>query len=153
VKIQITRIGVNTKVMKLGLRSDGTLDVPPFDHADEVGWYEKSPDPGAEGPAVIVGHIDSPQGPAVFYRLASLIPGDLIQITRADGSVAIFRVSRLESPAKNRFPTHAVYGNINYAGLRLITCGGSYDPSAGGYQSNTIVFAKLIKIARNSKMR
>jgi sortase (surface protein transpeptidase) len=143
VKIEIPQIGVRTKIMKLGLAPDRTVQVPPYDRADEVGWYDESPVPGAVGPSVLIGHIDSPSGPAVFYRLASLGVGDTIRVSRADGSTAVFKVSRVRTVAKSRFPTRSVYGNLHYPGLRLITCGGQYVASAGGYQANTIVYARL----------
>jgi sortase (surface protein transpeptidase) len=143
IRVEIPQIGVRTKIMKLGLTADRTVQVPPYDRADEVGWYDESPVPGDIGPSVLIGHIDSPSGPAVFYRLASLGAGDKIRVTRSDGSTAVFRVSRVRTVAKNRFPTRSVYGNLHYPGLRLITCGGQYVASAGGYQANTIVYARL----------
>lgn len=146
VNIEIPQIGVRTRVIRLGLAADGTVQVPPFDHADQVGWYAQSPVPGDTGPSVLIGHIDSPNGPAVFYRLATLNTGDQVRIGRKDGTIAVFRITAVKTVAKNHFPTRSVYGNINYPGLRLITCGGSYDASAGGYQGNTIVDGSLVKI-------
>lgn len=146
VDIEIPQIGVRTKVIRLGLADDGTVQVPPFDHADQVGWYAQSPVPGVNGPSVLIGHIDSPRGPAVFYRLATLNNGDQVRIGRKDGTIAVFRITAVKTVAKNHFPTRSVYGNINYPGLRLITCGGAYDASAGGYQANTIVYGSLVKI-------
>lgn len=146
VRIEISQIGVRTRVIRLGLAADGTVQVPPFDQADEVGWYDQSPVPGDTGPSVLIGHIDSPRGPAVFYRLATLETGDQVRIERADGSIAVFRVTAVKTVAKNHFPTRSVYGTLKYPGLRLITCGGVYDASAGGYQANTIVYGSLVKI-------
>lgn len=146
VNIEIPHIGVHTKILRLGLAADGTVQVPPFNHADEVGWYTHSPVPGDNGPSVLIGHIDSPQGPAVFYRLATLNTGDQVRIRRKDGSVAVFRITAIRTVAKSHFPTRSVYGNLKYPGLRLITCGGAFDPTAGGYQGNTIAYGSLAKI-------
>ncbi len=129
--------------MELGLQPDRSLEVPPLSRAETAGWYRFSPSPGQVGPAVIVGHVDSRTGPAVFYRLSSLRPGDLVQVRRADGVVAEFAVDHIESFAKSAFPTQAVYGQIEQAGLRLITCSGEYRAAEGGYQENTVVFASL----------
>jgi len=146
VKIDIPKIGVHTKVIHLGLAADGTVQVPPFDHANEVGWYTQSPVPGDKGPSVLIGHIDSPQGPAVFYHLATLAPTDQVRVQRKDGSIAIFKITSIRTVAKSHFPTQSVYGNLGYPGIRLITCGGPYNASAGGYQGNTIAYGSLVKV-------
>jgi sortase (surface protein transpeptidase) len=145
-EITIPAIGVDTSVIRLGLAADHTVEVPPYDKADDVGWYTQSPTPGAVGPAVLIGHIDSPSGPAVFARMAQLKHGEKVRIKRADGTVAVFTVDRLQTYAKSSFPTRAVYGDTDTAQLRLITCGGSYVRSNGGYQANTIAFAHLDSI-------
>ncbi|SDR81903.1 class F sortase [Microlunatus soli] len=146
VDITIPRIGVKTSVMKLGLAADRTVEVPPYDRADDVGWYTKSPIPGATGPSVLIGHVDSPDGPAVFARMAQLDAGDKVSVKRSDGSTAVFSIKRVETFAKDDFPTQKVYGDTDHPELRLITCGGTYDRGAGGYQANTIAFADLVSI-------
>ncbi len=125
----------------LGLQPSGEVAVP--DSFTEVGWYQHSPLPGALGPSVVLGHVDSYRGPAVFWRLRELVPGDLVMITRVDGSVATFTVDRLETYAQDSFPTMEVYGNIDYRGLRLITCSGVYDRGTLRYSHNTVVYARL----------
>jgi len=95
-------------------------------------------------PAVIIGHVDSYKGPGVFFNLGDIRPGQVIDITRADHSVAHFRVDAIDSYPKDLFPTEAVYGSVNYAGLRLITCGGDFDEKTRNYESNTVVYATLI---------
>ena len=101
------------------------------------------PAPGALGPAIILGHIDSRQfGPGVFYSLQDLQPGDSIDVARADGTVAEFSIDSVQTVPKSDFPTLEVYGNLDHSGLRLITCGGEFDPDARSYESNIIVFAR-----------
>jgi sortase (surface protein transpeptidase) len=142
VRIRIPAIGVDSALMGLGLASDGTLQVPP--RGFPAGWYTGSPTPGQLGPAVIVGHVDWAGSAGVFYRLHSLRPADRISVVRADGSTAVFQVSRVARYSKQAFPTALVYGDINYAGLRLITCGGSFDRAAHHYVDDVVVFAQLV---------
>lgn len=125
--------------MKLGLLKDGSLQVPPS--AFPAGWYSGSPSPGELGPSIIAGHIDW-NGPGVFYRLNRMKLGDQIQIGRADGTTATFTVTRIAAFLKSKFPTNAVYGDLNYPGLRLITCG-DYDFKTHKYLRDTVVFADL----------
>jgi LPXTG-site transpeptidase (sortase) family protein len=108
-----------------------------------AGWYTGSPRPGETGAAVIAGHIDSYAGPGVFYRLKDLKPGDLLYVRRGHGTLAVFKVTAVRMFPKARFPTAAVYGPVPDAQLRLITCGGTFDPTTGHYLSNVIVFASL----------
>jgi len=145
VRLQIGAIGVDSALMHLGLRADGSMEVPPS--AFPAGWYTGGPTPGEQGPAIIAGHIDM-KGPGVFYKLHDVKPGDQITVTRADGSKPVFRVTRVTQFPKNRFPTTLVYGNIDHAGLRLITCGGSYNSRTGHYEDNLVAFADLVPPAR-----
>jgi sortase (surface protein transpeptidase) len=139
VALTIPAIGVSTPLIRLGLTSAGTLQVP--DRFDVAGWYDRSPRPGAIGPAVIAGHIDNVNGPAVFYRLGLLGPGDQVDVRRADGTVAVFQVTHVGLYPKDRFPTAAVYGATPGPELRLITCGGAFDWSRHSYLSNVVVYA------------
>ena len=139
VTLTIPAIGVQTSLVKLGLTAAGALQVPPSTAV--AGWYTGSPRPGAIGSAVIAGHIDSHTGPGVFFRLSQLRPGDHVYVRRADGTLAIFRVTAVRSYSKNQFPTQAVYGATPDAELRLITCGGTFDSQTGSYLSNTVVYA------------
>ena len=144
VRLDIPAIAVHTGLMRLGLRRDGTVAVPPLGRDAPAGWYEHSVTPGEDGPAVILGHVDSSRaGPAVFYRLGSLRPGDLITVRRSDGSTAGFTVTSTVRYPKNHFPTGEVYGRLPYPGLRLVTCGGSFDRARGSYRDNVVVFARL----------
>ncbi|MDQ1487828.1 MAG: hypothetical protein QOJ23_342 [Actinomycetota bacterium] len=141
VGIRIDAIGASAPIDPLGLNPDGTLQAP-ADY-DRAGYYTGRPNPGAVGPAIIVAHVDSKTGPAVFYRLRDLKPGDEITVTRADGSDVVFLVDRLEQHPKDAFPTDEVYGATSDATLRLITCSGSFDQSSGHYRDNLIAFAHL----------
>jgi sortase (surface protein transpeptidase) len=111
--------------------------------SDEAAWYKYSATPGQIGSSVIEGHVDSYQGPAVFFRLGALRPGDAIDVTLADGVTAIFRVTGVREYLKSEFPATAIYGATDYAALRLITCGGVFDYATGHYLSSTVVFASL----------
>jgi len=144
VAVDIPAIGVTSKLLHLGLNADGTVQVPSLvTSASEAAWYKYSATPGQIGASVIEGHVDSYQGPAVFYRLGALRPGDTIDVTLADGMTAIFRVTGVRLYAKSNFPAKAIYGATNYAALRLITCGGVFDYATGHYLSSTVVFASL----------
>jgi len=144
VSVNIPAIGVISKLLDLGLNADGSIQVPSLvTSAGEAAWYKYSATPGQIGASVIEGHVDSYQGPAVFYRLGALRPGDSIEVTLADGITAIFRVTGVREYLKSNFPANAIYGTTNYAALRLITCGGVFDYATGHYLSSTVVFASL----------
>jgi LPXTG-site transpeptidase (sortase) family protein len=141
VSLTIPAIGVRTKLVHLGLNSNGTLQVPASTAV--AGWYTGSPRPGATGAAVIAGHVDSRTAVGVFYWLRTLRPGDRVYVKRADGTLAVFTVTSVRTYAKDQFPTAAVYGPVPDAELRLITCGGTFDWSTGHYLSNVVVSARL----------
>lgn len=144
VLLEIPKIGVRTTLMTLGKNPDGTLEVPPLSRVNEAGWYRLGPAPGSTGPAVIAGHVDSKKGPGVFFRLGELRPGNTVKVSRDDGTRAMFQVDSVESVPKDQFPTNKVYGMIKYPGLRLITCGGSFNGDSGHYVNNVIVYAHLV---------
>jgi sortase (surface protein transpeptidase) len=140
-RIEIPKIQVSSSLARLGRAKDGTVEVPgPWGVA---GWYALGPRPGDPGSAVILGHVDSNNGPAVFYRLRELRRGDQIKVGRADGSSATFVVERTAQYSKQRFPTDEVYYPTLSPALRLVTCGGQFDYTAGHYKSNIIVFATI----------
>jgi sortase (surface protein transpeptidase) len=142
--LAVPAIGVSSDLLQLGQNTDGTVEVPPLAKDSKAGWYRFSPSPGELGPAVLLGHVDSSEyGAGVFFRLGALRPGDTISVTRADATVATFRVTRVASYPKDDFPTLAVYGNTGDAELRLITCGGAFDRSARSYVDNIVVYAAL----------
>jgi sortase (surface protein transpeptidase) len=141
VAVSIPRIGVQSTLVELGLRTNGAMDVPE-DPAD-AGWFSRGPTPGALGPAVIAGHVTWNGAPAVFHRLGTIRRGDQVAVIRKDEKTAVFTVTRVAQFSKSRFPSRAVYGTIDHAGLRLITCGGTYDAARHTYLDNVIVFARL----------
>lgn len=146
VSISIPAIGVRAPLMRLGLEPDGQVQVPPlFKDPQKAGWYVDSPTPGQVGPSVILGHIDNVLGPAVFFRLGALKPGDLIDVSLADGTVAVFKVDGVRQYPKSHFPNRLVYGPTDFAALRVITCGGPFDPATHQYLDSTVVFASLVR--------
>jgi sortase (surface protein transpeptidase) len=147
--LYIPAIGVRTRLVRLGLTKGGTLQVP--SSAAVAGWYTGSPRPGQIGAAVIAGHVDSYLGPGVFFRLRALRRGELVYVRRDDGSLAVFAVTAVHAFLKTRFPTAEVYAPVPNAQLRLITCGGTFDPASGHYLSNVIVFATLTSHPRHGK--
>jgi LPXTG-site transpeptidase (sortase) family protein len=141
VELRITRIGVRTSLERIGREPSGSIGVPRDWH--RAGWYTGGARPGQAGPAVILGHVDSPDGPAVFARLRDLRRGDVVAVRRADGSAVKYTVERSQVVQKHDFPTLDVYFPTLRAGLWLVTCDGPYVRGAGGYQANLIVYARL----------
>ncbi len=145
VSVDIPAIGVSSKLLRLGVNSDGTIKVPPLPtSADEAAWFKYSATPGQIGASVIEGHLDSYHGPAVFFRLGALRPGDSIDVRLADGLIAVFRITGVRQYLKSSFPAKTIYGANRHAALYLITCGGAFDQASGHYLSSTVVFASLI---------
>lgn len=141
VGVWIPVIEVWAQLGGLGLEEDGTLEVPSDYGA--TGWYVNGPRPGETGPAVVAGHVDSRDGPAVFFRLRQLEADDLVHIVYASGYVATFRIAQLEQYGKDDFPTQRVYGDVDAPELRLITCGGAFDRSSGHYRANLVGYAAM----------
>jgi hypothetical protein len=139
--LAVPAIGLRTRLVDLGLNQNGTLQVPAS--TTVAGWFTGSPRPGAVGPAIIAGHVDSRTGPAVFFWLRNLRPGERIYVGRADGTLAVFTVISVRMYSKDQFPTAAVYGPVPDPELRLITCGGVFDESLRSYLSNVVVYARL----------
>jgi Sortase domain len=146
VSLSVPSIGVsNSSLVTLGLNPDHTVQTPSLGANSQAGWYKNSPTPGSLGPALLLGHVDTAEyGPGIFFKLGALKPGAQVSVTRADHMVAVFRVDRVVSYAKDTFPSLAVYGNTDNAQLRLITCGGKFDFSTHNYLSNIVAYASLI---------
>ncbi|RAO01150.1 hypothetical protein GAR06_05757 [Micromonospora saelicesensis] len=143
--LAIEKIDVRAPVHDVGIAPDGTIAVPDAARAQEAGWYDQGPTPGQYGPAVIVGHVDTTSGPAVFHKLRELRSGDEIEVTRTDQRVAVFEVNSVEKFDKGRLPVDEVYGDFSRPSLRLITCGGQWVGGETGYADNVVVFASLVK--------
>ncbi len=145
VSLSVPSIGIkNAPLAKYGLDKHDEVAIPPSRANTPAGWFTGSPTPGQLGPSVIVGHVDSNSGPSVFFRLGQLRAGDRASVMLADQRVAIFEVDSVERFKKANFPTLRVYGNLDHAGLRLITCGGAYDTSIHHYVDNIVVYAHLV---------
>jgi hypothetical protein len=154
VRVSVPVIGVNATVISLGENPNGTVQVPSLTTPQLTSWFDDGPARGQTGPAAIFGHVDTAAtGPAVFYRLGDLVPGDTIDVTRADHSVARFVVYRIAEYAKDTFPTMTVYGDTPGPELRLITCGGAFDAAAGSYLDNIVVYARLKLLDGNGRAR
>ncbi|MEU6065996.1 class F sortase [Streptomyces sp. NPDC047082] len=141
-RIRIPAIHVNAPLMGLALTKSGSLDVPPADQKNLAGWYEAGTTPGETGTAIVAGHVDNTEGPAVFYDLGALKRGATVEVDRRDGGVAVFTVDAVEVYQARNFPDEKVYGTAERPELRVITCGGTYS-KATGYQANVVVFAHL----------
>ncbi|MEV0257779.1 class F sortase [Streptomyces sp. NPDC050732] len=144
-RVRIPSIGVDTPLMGLGLTRQGSLDVPPPERKNLAGWYEAGTTPGERGTAIVAGHVDNQEGPAVFYELGALRKGRTIEVERRDGSVAVFTVDANEVYDAKDFPDQKVYGAAARPELRVITCGGKYSKQTG-YQGNVVVFAHLTSV-------
>ncbi|WP_033294846.1 class F sortase [Amycolatopsis jejuensis] len=143
VSIDVSSIAAHSSLVPLGLNDDKTVQVPPVDQPLQAGWYKFGPLPGQIGPAVILGHIDGNHQKGIFWRLHEVKTGDQVVIGRKDGSKATFTVTKVDQIAKKTFPTEAVYGNTSDPQIRLITCGGTYDPEKKSYLDNIIVYGSL----------
>jgi Sortase domain len=141
--LYVPRIQVRAKIISLGLTPRGAVAVPPLASPFLTSWYDRGPTPGQPGTAVIFGHVDSAKvGPAVFYNLGDLRPGDLVYVTLEDRQTAVFRVYSAALYLKANFPARIVYSYTSWPTLRLITCGGEFDKATGHYLGDTVVFAE-----------
>ncbi|MGC4892993.1 class F sortase [Micromonospora sp. DT31] len=143
--LSIGKLDLRAPVHRVGIAPDGSIAVPDVGRPGEVGWYDQGPTPGQYGPAVLVGHVDTSTGPAVFHGLRNLDDGDRIEVTRQDRSVAVFEVTSIERYGKEKLPVQDVYGDFSRPNLRLITCGGRWVGGRTGYADNLVVYASLVK--------
>lgn len=144
VRIEISSLKVSAPVTQLGLAADGSVQVPPLSNHNLAGWYSGSVTPGERGSSIILGHVDSYTGESVFFSIKNLRPGDQINVVRADGTTATFAVDGVQKVEKSTFPTGAIYGNVSYPSLRLVTCGGPFDSAKGQYLDNIVVYSHLV---------
>jgi hypothetical protein len=144
VQLTIPAINVQAPILQVGLAADGSVDVPPLQQHNQVGWFDEGPTPGQFGPALIVGHVDTRTGPSVFHDLGRLKPGQKIEILRRDHRTAIFEVNSVEHFGKTKLPVARVYGDYSRPLLRLMTCGGPWLGGSRGYEDNIVVFASLV---------
>ena len=144
VALRIPALGVLVPIGSLGLNLDGTVQVPTT--SQQTGWFRLGPTPGQLGSAVILGHVDSYQGPGVFFNLRTLTAGDQLDVELADGTVSQFTVSSVATYPKEQFPSQRVYGSDGSSALQLVTCGGVFDHQTGGYLSNVVVYSSLTRV-------
>jgi Sortase domain len=156
VSIDIPSIKVHATVVPLGLNHDGSIAVPPLTRPKETSWYDDGPAPGQPGAATILGHVDAASvGPAVFYDLGEIRPGAKIYVRLRTGKTAIFEAYSVALYSKANFPTRRVFGYTSWPTLRLITCGGIFDPKSGHYLGNIVAFASYVgsrKLPRPARM-
>jgi hypothetical protein len=138
IAVQAPDVGIDTGLIPVGLDDDGAMDLP---DPGTGAWYELGPRPGEPGPAVLIGHVDSDTGPDVFYGLSSLAKGDTIVVDDAGDGRHMFIVESIEVVEKDTLPYERIWADSSDPLLRLITCGGEYDPGNGGYQHNVVVYA------------
>lgn len=149
-RITIPEIAVNAPFTGLTIGASGQLNPPPADDTNLVGWFRDGVSPGERGSSIVVGHVDTRTGPAVFARLKNLKRGSTVNISRTDGSAAVFAVDSIDTFSKANFPDQRVYADASSAQLRLITCGGAYDHKKKDYEANVVVFAHLVATKRPS---
>lgn len=143
VRVRIPSLGVVSDVTELGLQPDRRMEVP--DNGTDTGWYNRGPMPGELGPAILAAHVTWEKKPAVFFELGALRPKQQIEVSRADGSTGVFEVTKVGQYPKADFPTREVYGAVDHAALRVITCGGVFDGETGHHVDNIVVYAKLVR--------
>ncbi|MFF6860878.1 class F sortase [Streptomyces ardesiacus] len=144
-RVSIPAIQVDAPVMGVGLDADGWVDAPPPEDPNLAGWFTGAVSPGEKGTAVVVGHVDNQQGPAVFYGLGALKKGNKVEIHRQDGKTAVFEIYGIEVFEKDNFPGDRVYGPKGTPELRVITCGGGFTKQ-NGYDGNVVAFARLAEV-------
>ncbi|MBD0708066.1 MULTISPECIES: class F sortase [unclassified Streptomyces] len=145
VRLRIPETDVDTPLTPLGLSAGGSLDVPPAGNRNLAGWYRDGTAPGAKGTAIVAGHVDNAEGPAVFYTLGALRKGHRVEVDRRDGRTAVFTIDAVEVYANEDFPDRRVYDEADRAEIRLITCGGGFSKK-NGYQGNVVAFGHLIGV-------
>lgn len=144
-QVRIPSIQVDAPIMPVGLDADGWVGAPPPEDPNLAGWFTGAVSPGEKGTAVIVGHVDNDQGPAVFYGLGAVKKGSRVEVARGDGKTAVFEIYGIEVFEKNNFPGNRVYGSKGSPELRIITCGGGFSKQ-NGYDGNVVAFARLVEV-------
>ncbi|MFC8462102.1 class F sortase [Streptomyces sp. NPDC057242] len=145
VRVRVPAVRVDAPVTAVGLDAEGWIEAPPPEDDRSAGWFTGAVTPGERGTAVVVGHVDAPGGPAVFYELGAVGRGSRIEVLRRDGRTAVFTVYGAEVVPKEGFPARRVYADSGRPELRLITCGGTYTEE-NGYEGNVVVSARLTDV-------
>lgn len=145
--LRIPSIGVDTRrLTELGQTEDRRLEVPR--DATTVGHYRGAAAPGQRGAAIYASHVNYRGVEGGFARLADVEAGDQVLVERTDGVTVAYTVDRVDTVAKNAFPTAQVYGPTAGPELRLITCGGEFDPDVRSYEDNVVVYGHAVEAYR-----
>ncbi|MFD3941972.1 class F sortase [Streptomyces sp. NPDC058579] len=144
-RVRVPAVHIDAPFAAVGLDAGGWIDTPPADETNLAGWFTGAVTPGEKGTAVVVGHVDTPVGRAVFYDLGALAKGQRVEILRQDGRTAVFSVYGIEVVPKERFPAERIYRASPYPELRVITCGGGFSRQRG-YDGNVVVSARLVEV-------
>jgi len=140
--LKISKIGVDAKVVPVGITKEGNMDVPASIY--DVGWYTKGAKPGTKGTAVFAGHLDSASGEAgVFASLNKLAVGDIIKFVKPDGKETSFKVTKTKVYGSTDKPSE-VFKSTSGTHLNLITCTGSWDKNKSQYDKRLVVFTDLV---------
>lgn len=144
-RVRVPAVRIDAPVAAVGLDAEGWIDTPPEDEPNLAGWFTGAVTPGEKGTAVVVGHVDTPVGRAVFYDLGALAKGQRVEVLRQDGRTAVFSVYGTEVVPKDGFPAERIYRASPYPELRVITCGGGFSRQRG-YDGNVVVSARLVEV-------
>lgn len=149
VTVDFRDIGAHSSLIPTGLNPNGTVATPSVTNPGQASWYDQSPIPGNPGPTVILGHVNGGGKPGVFAHLDAAHEGQTVDLTRSDGQVITYTVTRTQTVPKEQFPTKEVYSDTPGPELRLITCGGDLDVAHHNYLSQIIVYAKMTGTRHN----
>lgn len=144
-RVRVPAVRIDARVTSVGLDAQGWIDTPPASETNLAGWFTGAVTPGEKGTAVVVGHVDTPDGRAVFYDLGALTKGDRVEIARKDGRTAVFSVYGIEVVPKDAFPAERIYKSAGVPELRVLTCGGGFSRQKG-YEGNVVVSARLVEV-------
>ncbi len=140
-RISIPAISVDAPIISTGLNEQKQMVVP--DNGYEVAWFEPGRSPGAQGNAVLAGHVDDYTGPAVFFDLKELQPGDEIEITGLSGEILVFEVEKIESYPADDAPIREIFGPSNDKRLNVLTCTGLYNHETQDHEERLAVYTVL----------
>ncbi|MGH9118788.1 MAG: class F sortase [Acidimicrobiales bacterium] len=141
VSVRIDALGVDAPIVAVGVEpgTGGVMSVP--SDGGLIGWYEHGPSPGETGSAVLAGHVDFDGRPGAFFELRRIEPGAVLVVRGADGIERSFVVQGRQEIAKADLPVSRLFTRSGPSALVLVTCGGSFDRSAGSYTANVVVYA------------
>lgn len=142
--LTIDSLGVNVAtVIGVGVEDNGDMEIPP---ADEVGWYQYGPSPGASGSSVLAAHIAFDGQDGVFVELDDIELGSLIEVSYDDGTTAAFEAVSKQQYDKAELPQEEVWGRDGDPRLVLITCGGDFNRRVRSYEDNIVVYANPVDL-------